>query len=93
MEGPLLIVAQLISGLINGILGTIFFVLSKFVELMMALMFDSSFGAYGFIVAVVVGAVVFLFVTKFVFQSTRTLIALGIAFIAVIAVLAFLWAI
>jgi len=93
MEGPLLIIAQLLSGLINGIIGTIVFVLSKFVELITVLMFDSSLGIYGFIIAVVVGAVTFLLVTKFVFQSTRTLIALGIAFVAVIAVLAFLWVI
>ncbi len=89
IKSPLVIIAELIVGMINGIITTIKFVLTKFLELMITLVFYSTFGIYGFLIAVFIGAGVFILVTKFIFKSSKTLISLGIAFIAVIAVLAF----
>ncbi len=89
MKSPLLIVAELISGLIMGLIDSVIFVLSKFIELIISLLSISVLSTTGFVVAVLAGAGVFIFLTGFVFKSAKTLISLVIAFIAVIAVLAF----
>lgn len=87
MKSPLIIIVELLTGLITGIFQTMAFVLGKFGELVMSLLFLSALGPYGFLLAIGIGAIVFLLVTKFIFKTTGSLLGFGIALAAIVAVL------
>lgn len=87
MKSPLIIIVELLTGVATGIFQTIAFVVGKFGELMMSLLFLSALGPYGFLLALVIGAIVFLLVTKFIFKTAGSLLGLGIALAAMFAVL------
>ena len=91
MKSPLILIAELLYGIISGVLQTIIFVIEKLGELVLSLMFFSTLGIFGFILAIAIGAIVFILMTKFIFKSSRTLLAIGIALVIVVAVLALLW--
>lgn len=91
MKSPLIIVVELLYGIVNGILQTILFIFRKFGELLHSLLFFSTLGVFGVVLAIAIGVMVFLLVAKFIFKSSKTLLAIGIALIVVIAVLALLW--
>lgn len=87
MKSPLIIIVELLIGLATSVFQTISFVVGKFGELMMSLLFLSALGPYGFLLALVIGAIVFLLVTKFIFKTAGILLGLGIALAAMFAVL------
>jgi len=91
MKSPLLIIAELITGLITGLIATMKFVILKFIELITSLTMYSSSNIQSFAISVALGAVVFVMVTKFIFKSSKTLISLGISLIAVIVILVYFW--
>lgn len=91
MKSPLIIIAELLSGLISGIYQTIVFILGKFGELMVSLLFLSVFGIHGFFLALAIGAIVFLLLVRFIFKTTKTILGFGIALAVVIAILVLLW--
>lgn len=91
MKSPLIIIAELLTGLIGTIGRTLSFVIRKLGELALSLLFFSTLGPFGVILAIAIGAIVFLLVTKFIFKTSRTLLAFAIALVAVVAILALLW--
>jgi len=91
MRSPLIIIAELLAGLIGTIGQTLSFVIGKLGELLMSLLFFSTLGPLGLILAIVIGIIVFFLVTKFIFKSSSTLLGFGIALAVVIAILALLW--
>ncbi len=91
MKSPIVIIAELVAGLISSIISTMIFVITKFLELISSLMMYSSSNLQSFAIAAFLGAVVFILITKFIFKSSKTLLSLGIALIAIVAVLVFFW--
>ena len=87
MNSPLIIIAELLFGVLSSVVGTILFIFEKLGELALSLLFFSSLGIFAFIVAVVIGVAVFILITKFILKSSSTLVAFGITFAVVIAVL------
>lgn len=90
VKSPLVIIVELLTGLISSGIDTFLFVVGKLFELFHSLIFLSSLGISGFVIAIVIGAGVFVFFAKFVFKNWKSVMGLGIALGAVILVLALL---
>lgn len=91
MRSPLVIIVELLFGVLNGIYQTIVFVVGKLGELMFSLLFLSTFGIFGFFLALAIGTIVFLLLARFIFKNSRNLLVFGIALLVAVAVLVLLW--
>lgn len=87
MKSPLIILQEMFVGLIMGVVNTVAFVLGKLWELLHSLIFLSSLGIFGFIIALIIGIGVFIFFAKFVFNNWKSALGFGIALGAVLLVL------
>lgn len=87
MKSPLIIIIELLAGLLNNAVSSIVLIVEKLAELVGSLLFISSLGIFGVIIAVVIGAVVFIFVSKVFFKTWKSVFGFVIAFAAVIFVL------
>lgn len=87
MDSPLIIIAELLWGVISGTWNTVVFILEKLYELALSLLFFSTLGIFGFLVAIVIGVVVFVLITKFILKNSSTLLSVGLSFAVVIGVL------
>ena len=89
MKSPLLILIELVVGIIQASVQTIAFVLTKLQELVLSLIFISSFGIAGFLIALLIGVGVFFFISKFVFKTSKSILGFAIALVAMLGVLLF----
>lgn len=87
VKSPLIIIVELLTGLISSLISTFLFVVGKLVELFYSLMFLSSLGVFGFLIAIAIGAGVFVFFAKFVFKNWKSVMGFGIALGVVFLVL------
>jgi hypothetical protein len=89
MKAPFVILLELFIGLITSIIDTLAFMVSKLIELFISLGVIASGSPLGLIVAVAVGTAIILFIMKFVFDSSRSYILIGVvaAVLFVIAIL------
>jgi len=87
MKSPIVIILELLAGLITNAITTIGFVILKLGELMVSLLFLSTFGIFGFLIAILIGVVVFFFLAKVIFKTSGSLISLIIAAAVVFLVL------
>ena len=87
MKSPLVIILELFAGLIKSTVDTVFFVFGKLGELLVSLLYISTFGIFGFLIAILIGSLVFVFAAKLVFKSWKSLSAFSIALITVFIVL------
>lgn len=87
MKSPLVIIIELLTGLITNTVNTIGFVVEKLLELFGSLLFISTFGVPGVIIAVAIGAVVFIFASTVIFKTGSSLVSFGIAIVVVFVVL------
>jgi hypothetical protein len=62
-------------------LSTVSFTYGKLAELFISLLFISSLGAFGILIAFVLGAIVFFLISKFVMKEGSTIMVLSIALI------------
>ena len=90
MKSPLIILIELLAGVISNTFSTIIFIFKKLGELMVSLFYVSSLGIFGIILAVVIGGVVFYFFSRVIFKTSKSLLPLALAFIAIILVLVLL---
>jgi hypothetical protein len=70
-----------------GIVNTLAFVLGKLWELFHSLVFLSSFGVFGLVIAVVIGIGVFIFFAKYVFDNWKSALGIGLGLGTVLLVL------
>jgi hypothetical protein len=89
MKSPIVILIELTVGLIRSALDTISFIFSKLQELAVSLIFISSFGPAGFVIALIIGGVVFVVISKFVLKTYKSIAGFGIALAAMLLVLLF----
>lgn len=89
MKAPFVILLELFIGLITSIIDTLAFMVSKLIELFISLGVIASGSPLGFVVAVAVGTAIILFIMKFVFDSSRSYILIGVvaAVLFIIAIL------
>jgi hypothetical protein len=89
MKAPFVILLELFIGLITSIIDTLAFMVSKLIEFFISLGVIASGSPLGFIVAVAVGTAIILFIMKFVFDSSRSYILIGVvaAVLFIIAIL------
>ena len=73
IRSPLLILLELLEGLILNIASSFSLVHQKILELFITLGFISGLNPIGFVVAVFFGSIVFYFILKFMFGSSKTL--------------------
>lgn len=83
MKSPLMILIELIVGLISRIFESINFTLMKMVELFISLSFIANLNTFGLIMAVLFGSIIFYFVLKYLFGTSKTLVVL-IIFLVII---------
>ncbi|MBN2252180.1 MAG: hypothetical protein JW701_00680 [Kosmotogaceae bacterium] len=84
-----MILIELVVGLIQSSIQTISFVVGKLYELAVSLIFISSFGVAGFVIAFLIGAGVFFFISRFILKTSKSILGFAIALVVMLGVLLF----
>jgi len=89
IRSPFLILLDLLEGLIINIIESFKLVYLRMLELIVTLGFISGLNPIGFIVALFVGSIVFYFILKFIFGSSRILFFIFLFYFILLILVAF----
>jgi hypothetical protein len=71
IKSPLLILIEMLEGLINNIVSSFQLIFYKMLELFVTLDVISGLSPVGFVIASVIGSVVFFLIIKFIFGTSK----------------------
>jgi len=89
IRSPFLILLDLLEGLIINIIESFKLVYLRMLELIVTLGFISGLNPIGFIVALFLGSIVFYFILKFIFGSSRILFFIFLFYFILLILVAF----
>ena len=89
IRSPLLILLELLEGLILNIVSSFVLVYEKMLELFITLAFISGLNPIGFVVALFIGSIIFYFILKFIFGSSKVLFFIFLFYFLILILVAF----
>jgi hypothetical protein len=88
VESPIVILIELLKALIENFIGSFQIIYVKLTELFVSLAIISGLNPIGFIIAVIFGSLVLFFILKFVFGSSKTLLAIFLFYFILMIIVA-----
>lgn len=76
VNSPIIILIELLQALIKNFIGSFQIIYIKLTELFVSLAIISGISPIGFVIAVIFGSLVLFFMLKFIFGSSKTLLAI-----------------
>jgi len=92
IKNPLQIILELLVLIIQSIVSTLALVLEKLVELFSSLAFMAGTGVVGLFIACVIGGIVVVLISKFVFKSTKSLFQVLMVYVIFVLILVLIFA-
>ena len=89
LRSPLLILLELLKGLILNIVSSFVLVYEKMLELFITLAIISGLSPIGFVVALFFGSIIFYFILKFIFGSSKVLFFVFLFYFLILILVAF----
>ena len=87
VKSPLQIILELFILIIQSIVNTLKLIFEKLVELFMSLAFIAETGITGLVIAAVIGGIVVILISKFVFKSTKSLLQVLLVYVIFVVIL------